>query len=130
MAVLISLVYGQRPTEAPSWAPKAAPFKYVPPNKPHTKLAEVKAKHKGEANWRETIVSDNLLQSDYIYSAPGSKVSKRFHSDNREWWVVMAGQIRFEIEGQDALVATKGSMARSEERRVGKECRSRWSPYH
>ena len=23
-----------------------------------------------------------------------------------------------------------GSMARSEERRVGKECRSRWSPYH
>src|SRR5690348_17453765 len=25
---------------------------------------------------------------------------------------------------------TFGSSARSEERRVGKECRSRWSPYH
>src|SRR4051812_34841332 len=25
---------------------------------------------------------------------------------------------------------TKGEIARSEERRVGKECRSRWSPYH
>ena len=24
----------------------------------------------------------------------------------------------------------KGAQARSEERRVGKECRSRWSPYH
>ena len=24
----------------------------------------------------------------------------------------------------------KGSLVRSEERRVGKECRSRWSPYH
>ena len=24
----------------------------------------------------------------------------------------------------------KGSSLRSEERRVGKECRSRWSPYH
>ena len=23
-----------------------------------------------------------------------------------------------------------GTMTRSEERRVGKECRSRWSPYH
>ena len=23
-----------------------------------------------------------------------------------------------------------GALARSEERRVGKECRSRWSPYH
>ena len=25
---------------------------------------------------------------------------------------------------------TKGRILRSEERRVGKECRSRWSPYH
>ena len=26
--------------------------------------------------------------------------------------------------------AGKSSLLRSEERRVGKECRSRWSPYH
>ena len=26
--------------------------------------------------------------------------------------------------------STAGTSARSEERRVGKECRSRWSPYH
>ena len=26
--------------------------------------------------------------------------------------------------------APDGEIARSEERRVGKECRSRWSPYH
>src|SRR2546422_11189572 len=32
------------------------------------------------------------------------------------------------IAGADALVARHGK--RSEERRVGKECRSRWSPYH
>ena len=25
---------------------------------------------------------------------------------------------------------TKSGIVRSEERRVGKECRSRWSPYH
>ena len=34
---------------------------------------------------------------------------------------------------QDLLVyVTKGlsAITRSEERRVGKECRSRWSPYH
>ena len=32
----------------------------------------------------------------------------------------------------DALAATAeiAPVARSEERRVGKECRSRWSPYH
>ena len=28
------------------------------------------------------------------------------------------------------LAAAGGAIARSEERRVGKECRSRWSPYH
>src|SRR2546423_2950399 len=30
----------------------------------------------------------------------------------------------------DMDLAAKGLGARSEERRVGKECRSRWSPYH
>ena len=29
-----------------------------------------------------------------------------------------------------ASPAPRGSVLRSEERRVGKECRSRWSPYH
>ena len=29
-----------------------------------------------------------------------------------------------------SMIASVASFARSEERRVGKECRSRWSPYH
>jgi len=29
-----------------------------------------------------------------------------------------------------APIAAVGALGRSEERRVGKECRSRWSPYH
>src|SRR3712207_7252653 len=29
-----------------------------------------------------------------------------------------------------AIVPAFGTQVRSEERRVGKECRSRWSPYH
>ena len=28
------------------------------------------------------------------------------------------------------VIVIIGVLARSEERRVGKECRSRWSPYH
>ena len=31
---------------------------------------------------------------------------------------------------QQMLAICRGLMGRSEERRVGKECRSRWSPYH
>ena len=29
-----------------------------------------------------------------------------------------------------AILPRDGNLVRSEERRVGKECRSRWSPYH
>ena len=31
---------------------------------------------------------------------------------------------------KEAAASIYGSYTRSEERRVGKECRSRWSPYH
>ena len=34
-----------------------------------------------------------------------------------------------EVVGVNDLADAK-TLARSEERRVGKECRSRWSPYH
>ena len=34
-------------------------------------------------------------------------------------------------KGEDCVLGGKGiNVSRSEERRVGKECRSRWSPYH
>ena len=40
----------------------------------------------------------------------------------------------FDYSGSQALKALKeegiSTVLRSEERRVGKECRSRWSPYH
>src|SRR3989304_3836388 len=39
---------------------------------------------------------------------------------------------RFSIEGlsQPIVLPADNEAERSEERRVGKECRSRWSPYH
>ena len=37
---------------------------------------------------------------------------------------------RVDPGGLNHLVIKVESMHRSEERRVGKECRSRWSPYH
>src|ERR1022692_2192238 len=40
------------------------------------------------------------------------------------------GQVAPVDSGEDAGVTRDLESARSEERRVGKECRSRWSPYH
>src|SRR5258708_33017311 len=39
----------------------------------------------------------------------------------------VVGIIEIRVEFRDELMA---ALRRSEERRVGKECRSRWSPYH
>ena len=37
---------------------------------------------------------------------------------------------KYRYNHKDYLVYERNLLARSEERRVGKECRSRWSPYH
>ena len=34
------------------------------------------------------------------------------------------------VQAAQAMLAQANQLPRSEERRVGKECRSRWSPYH
>ena len=36
----------------------------------------------------------------------------------------------WDVEGLLKIIEAEGMKLRSEERRVGKECRSRWSPYH
>ena len=52
-----------------------------------------------------------------------------FANNDRE-----ADRLRAELKGDKTfllnLMSSPGSGKRSEERRVGKECRSRWSPYH
>ena len=91
------------------WSPKATkPGDWTPPHKPHTKLADLLAKHKGRADWVETIVDDDTLHADYISAAPGSKTPRRMNADTREWWVVQDGQIRFTIDGQEPILASKG----------------------
>ena len=35
-----------------------------------------------------------------------------------------------EVDNFNSTLLSYGNLCRSEERRVGKECRSRWSPYH
>lgn len=100
-----------RPVATSAWAPK--PIKtpgYVPPQKPWIKLADLKTKHKGETTWRELLVDDGRLTAEYLSAAPGSKQSQRFHPDTREWFAVVEGEVRVEIEGQEPIAATRGSL--------------------
>ncbi|MSU64960.1 MAG: cupin domain-containing protein [Opitutus sp.] len=103
------LLPGQGQNQMLVWAPMPVqPNAWIAPNKPLTRLAELRAKHASEPNWTETVVSDNLFHADYISLAPGGQTPRRFHPDNRAWWIVQDGQIRFTIEGQEPFVASKG----------------------
>src|SRR5688572_27309869 len=95
-ALVLGLLFACFGQQQVFWAPKpTTPNPYVPPHKPHTRLSDLKSKYKGQANWRELVVDDDYLRAEYISSAPGDKVPRRLHTDTREWWVVMEGQIRF-----------------------------------
>ena len=92
-----------------AWAPMPEkPNPFVAPHKPVTRIADLLAKHKNESNWTEVVVNDNLFHGEYISMAPGAKTARRFHQDNRAFWIVQDGQIRFTIEGQEPFVASKG----------------------
>jgi hypothetical protein len=106
---------GPRGGQAPAmvWAPKPATLPaYAAPMRPHVKIADLRARHRQAVDWRELLVDDGHSQGEYIQLAPGGRVARRFHPDTRVWWAVMDGQLRVEIEGQDAFVATKGSIGR------------------
>jgi quercetin dioxygenase-like cupin family protein len=103
----------QAPKPVPTAVWAAKPIKtpaYKAGLKPWVKLADVKAKHKGRANWHEVVVDDGRLMAEYFFAAPGSKVAKSFHPDTREWFAVLEGEVRVEIEGQEPFTAARGSL--------------------
>jgi mannose-6-phosphate isomerase-like protein (cupin superfamily) len=108
----LSVLWAQnngRPGSQTVWAPKPVTLTpWAAPNKPHWKLPDILAAHKGQKSWRVAIVSDDHLHADYIQMAAGEKTPRRAHPDTREWWVVQDGEIRFTIDGQEPFVAKKG----------------------
>jgi len=84
VAVAFTSLSAQQPPQI-VWSPKATkPGDWTPPHKPHTKIADLLAKHKGKADWVETVVDDDTLHADYIAAAPGSKTPRRMNADTRE----------------------------------------------
>lgn len=109
-AALMAQQPAPRPIPTTAWAPK--PIKTPPYRaglKPWVKLADIKARHKS-ADWHEVIVDDGRLVGEYHSAAPGSKVAKRFHPDTREWFAIVEGEVRVEIEGQEPFTASRGTL--------------------
>ena len=99
----------QRVPPMTAWAPqpkKLAPF--IAPNRLFKPLSAILARHKGKKSWTETEVLTRDYIGQYIQMAPGEKTKTLFWADDRAFWVVESGTIRFTIEGQEPFVATKG----------------------
>jgi quercetin dioxygenase-like cupin family protein len=100
-----------KPVPTLAWAPKPLETPgYTGIQRPWITLADLKARHTTQASWRELLVDDGRLTAEYVSAAPGTKVGRRFHPDTREWFAVVEGEVRVEIEGQAPFTATRGSL--------------------
>jgi mannose-6-phosphate isomerase-like protein (cupin superfamily) len=91
-------------------SPKAKSPGWTGVHHPHTKLADVLARHEGKADWAETVVDDESLLAQWISMAPNQKTPRQMNGDTREWWIVQSGSLKFIVEGREPVVATKGFM--------------------
>lgn len=92
------------------WAPKGEPAAYTPPHRPLTRVTEVKARHAGHKNWRELVVDDKHLRSEYIQAQSGTGVKRALHPDTRVWWVILEGEVKFDIETVPPFTAKQGAI--------------------
>src|SRR3989441_12254527 len=74
----------------------------------------------------ESLLHTNAQRVDLTFEAAELLVSKEV----AQWRVYGGGEYLFAHSPADLAPGVLHGGLRSEERRVGKECRSRWSPYH
>ena len=96
-----------------------------------------------EEEVRQIIKYKNAIQVDEQLRTLG-KINRIEQNERVNWYTGLASGVTNRTVNKDELLLIKdpqtravgaldkaiGFLKRSEERRVGKECRSRWSPYH
>src|SRR5690554_2749245 len=88
----------------------------------------------GKSTLFNAITKQEVLAANYPFATIEPNVGVVLVQDDRlkELEKIINPQkvIPTTFEFTDIAGLVKGASKRSEERRVGKECRSRWSPYH
>jgi mannose-6-phosphate isomerase-like protein (cupin superfamily) len=92
------------------WVNKTKGGVYNPPMRPLWKLSDLKRMHAGQNNWQEQIIKDPEQDATYNSAAPGTTFGLRLHPDTPTVFVVIAGEVRFSVEGQQPVTATRGSL--------------------
>ena len=87
-------------------------------------LKNWRAEHKDEIDaYKKSLKEKGHVTEDHEEDASDAEHDKELHSDHEDHDYEAYDDIDSDLDVED-------SSQRSEERRVGKECRSRWSPYH
>src|SRR2546426_3678787 len=82
-----------------------------------------------QGDWSSDVCSSDLIRKRTDGVALGERLGRV--ADRVEAIGALANRLGLVRHLDDAAgVVGDGAEGRSEERRVGKECRSRWSPYH
>ena len=92
------------------WVNKTEGGVYKKPMRPLWRLADLKKMHAGQTNWSEQIILDPEQDATYNSAAPGTKFGPRIHPDTPTVFVVIAGEVHFNVEGQQPVTATRGSI--------------------
>lgn len=75
----------------------------------HIKIQEV-ARRMGPAPWATKLIEDERNWGTLIASNPGEGNRAHWHSNFDEWWVVMAGKLRWELTGGKVIHASEGDI--------------------
>ena len=75
----------------------------------HISLQDVVARH-GEPPWSEQLLSDGRNNAGLICNAPGTSNDAHIHTDFNEWWIVLRGEIVWEVGDHPAIYAKKGDV--------------------
>ena len=76
------------------------------PGTMHVKIQDI-VDRMGEPPWVELVIEDERNLGMLIASAPGQGNRAHWHSNFDEWWVVMAGKLRWELTGGKIIHAEK-----------------------
>ncbi len=93
------------------WSPRpATPTPYRAPNRPHWKLADILAAHRGQNDWVQPIVRNPEQEADYISLGPGRKTGPQLYADDRLVFIVQNGAIKVSVDSDAPFTATRGFM--------------------
>jgi mannose-6-phosphate isomerase-like protein (cupin superfamily) len=92
------------------WVNKTEGGVYKPPMRPLWRLADLKKMHEGQNNWSQQIILDPEQDATYNSAAPGTHFGPRLHPDTPTVFVVVAGEVHFNVEGQQPVTASRGAI--------------------